>query len=110
VVTCGKRTDKNGELLTATAVRALLDRLTADFDVVLVDAAPLLLVHTTTVVAKQVDAVLLVVDATAYDPELMRRIKDLLDRAKVNVIGSVVNKMNLGGVYKGEYYRYYQPR
>ena len=108
VVTCGRRIDKNRELLTATAVRAFLDRLTADYDVVLVDAAPLLLVHTTTVVAKQVDAVLLVVDATAYDPELIRRIKDLLDRAKVNVIGSVVNKMDLSGVYKGEYYRYYQ--
>jgi len=108
ILTCGTRITKEKDLLTGAMVRALLDRLTAEYDVVLVDAAPLLLVHTTTVIAKQVGAVLLVVDATAYDPDMIRRIKNLLDRAEVNVIGTVVNKMDLSSVYKSAYYRYYE--
>jgi polysaccharide biosynthesis transport protein len=108
ILTCGARIRQDKEILTGPQVRALLDRLAADYEVVLVDAAPLLLVHTATVVAKQVDAVLLVVDATAYDPDMIRRIKNLLDRAEANVIGTVVNKMDLSGVYKSAYYQYYQ--
>jgi Mrp family chromosome partitioning ATPase len=109
IVTSGTRILNDKEVLTESSVRLLLDRLVADYDVVLVDAAPLLLVHSTTMLAKQVDAVLFVVDATAYDRDMTRRIKSLLDRTEAKVIGIVVNKMDLSGVYKSAYYRYYQP-
>jgi len=108
IVASGTRILNDKQVLSGASVRALLDRLVADHDVVLVDAAPLLLVHSTTIIAKQVDAVLFVVDATAYDRDMIRRIKNVLDRAGANVIGTVVNKMDLGSVYKSAYYRYYE--
>jgi Mrp family chromosome partitioning ATPase len=83
----------------------VLKRLRKDFDIVLIDSPPLLLASESLMLASFVDTVLLVVSAESFDREMMERTALLLKSANANVIGSVLNKVELNGKYKN-YYRY----
>lgn len=85
---------------------ALLQELQKDYDVVLVDSAPPVLVHDTLELCSVVDAVLVVVNQETYDSRRLMETKRLLERAGANVVGAVINKVESFGTY----YYYYDRR
>jgi tyrosine-protein kinase Etk/Wzc len=92
--------------LSRREMRALLEKFKKSYDVVLVDSAAPTSVHDTLMLCGIVDAVLVVVNARAYDAERLLETKNLLERAGANVVGAVVNKVDPGGRF-GYYYSHH---
>lgn len=104
VLTSGKRLQNPSETISTMSMRALLENLKEKFSVILIDSAPLLLVPETMVLSALVDGVLFVVDASKFNEEMILKSKSLLDKAKANVLGAVLNNLERANVYESTYY------
>ena len=83
-----------GELLGSEAMRKALDELTKDFDMVLVDAPPLLAVADAMTLAPVVDAVLFVAEAENTTRAAVDLAISQLDQVRAHVIGAVLNNFD----------------
>jgi succinoglycan biosynthesis transport protein ExoP len=101
-----------GELLSSEAMRAALDELTRDFDMVLVDAPPLLAVADAMTLAPLVDAVLFVAEAENTTRAAVDLAISQLDQVRAHVIGAVLNNLDpsKAGAYASGYEGYYSYR
>jgi Mrp family chromosome partitioning ATPase len=78
-----------------TPFQLLLTRLARAFDIVLLDAPPVSLVTATTALAPLADGVVLVVKADGPEVKSVRRAVEELRRAGGNVLGGVLNQVEL---------------
>jgi capsular exopolysaccharide synthesis family protein len=81
------------ELLGSAAMASLLERLSASYDMVLLDSAPLLPVTDAVVLSKLAGGALLVVGADRTHRPQLRQSLDSLDTAGVHLFGLVMNKI-----------------
>jgi uncharacterized protein involved in exopolysaccharide biosynthesis/Mrp family chromosome partitioning ATPase len=91
------------ELLGSERMRETLQELRAAYDYVIVDTPPVLPVADSVIVGTMVDAVVLVIKGQATSKEMVRQAYSKLARLNVNVIGSVLNDVD---VTSGDYYYY----
>ncbi|MBM4287005.1 MAG: polysaccharide biosynthesis tyrosine autokinase [Deltaproteobacteria bacterium] len=96
------------ELILSKAFQDLFAELLQDFDHVIIDSPPLLGFADGRILAPMVDGVLLVFKQGATSREAARRARNLLFQVHANVLGGILNQVNLndGGDY--HYYRYYR--
>ncbi len=97
------------ELLNSRVAAELIDRLAADGFLVLIDSPPLLPVTDAMVLAKRVDATLLVCSAGQTTRKELRRAVDLLQQVNAPLAGAVLN----GAVAENGYgysYGYYEAK
>ncbi|MBI3607795.1 MAG: hypothetical protein HY207_07495 [Nitrospirae bacterium] len=80
---------------TAERFKALLDGLARRFDVVLVDAPPVALASSAATLAALADGVLLVVKADGLQARIIQQAKEQLERVKANLVGVVLNQVDL---------------
>lgn len=108
VLPCGPRPPNPAELLTATRFKDLLDRLTLEYDFVLVDTPPLLAVTDPSTVAPRVDGVVLALRLGRNTRPQARRAIEVLHNLGVKVLGVVVNGVgsNTPGYGGSGYYSY----
>jgi polysaccharide biosynthesis transport protein len=92
------------EMLSSDAMRKLLDRLGTMYAHVVIDSPPILSVTDAVILARVVDAVVLVVRHGKSNKNVMRRTRDLLVRSGAPVAGLVLNAVDLNSP---EYYGYY---
>jgi capsular exopolysaccharide synthesis family protein len=92
VITCGSRTIDPYALLTSDRLQPRLAELKAEFDYVLIDAAPVNVYADAALLGKLADGVVLVVQANSTRREVVRKAKESLDSAKVRLLGAVLNK------------------
>lgn len=90
VLTTGPLPPNPSELLSSPDMAALLDRLGADADVVVLDAAPLLPVTDAVVLARLVTAVLVVADASRTRRPVLAQALTLLERVDARMAGVVL--------------------
>ncbi len=103
ILTSGPLPPSPGELLASSSMSALLEEASSKFDFVLLDAPPSLTISDASILADQVDVVVLVVrDGMANKKALLRTVKMLL-RVGANVPGFVFNGVNHRS---SEYYEY----
>jgi capsular exopolysaccharide synthesis family protein len=79
------------DLLSGDAMRMLIDALSGDFDIVVVDSPPVLLTADAPILATQVDDVLLIVRAGQTDRETAQYAIHQLVSIGANVAGAVLN-------------------
>jgi len=91
------------ELLSLDAMNTILSAVREKFDIVYVDLPPILSVTDPMVVSKITDGVVFVVMANATAKKAAIRAYSLLKDANINIMGSVLNKVETG---IGSYYRY----
>jgi capsular exopolysaccharide synthesis family protein len=105
---CGPRPSNPSELLTSERFKELLDVLRTKFDIILIDTPPLLAVTDPSAVAPRVDSVLLVMRITKHVRPNALRAKQVLDGLGANVLGVVVNgvEVRAGYGHDGGYRRY----
>jgi Mrp family chromosome partitioning ATPase len=84
---------------------ALLESLRQHVEWILLDSPPVLAVTDAIVLARNVDAVILVVEAGRARAAAVSRVKEHLERLGVKVIGVVLNKAPLR--HGSDYYGYY---
>lgn len=93
------------ELIGSERFAALLEDLKGRCDVLLLDSPPVLAVTDAAILARQMDGVLLVVDAGTTRRQLAANAKDSLEKVGARVLGVALNRLQPRG--DGYYYYYY---
>lgn len=109
-VSSGRKMPHPEGLISIRPLPLILQKFSHKFNTILIDSAPLLLVNDTLMLAGNVDAVLLVVDANKCDKEMLLKAKKLLENSKANVVGIVLNNFEVEGSYKTYYSSYYSDK
>jgi Mrp family chromosome partitioning ATPase len=73
----------------------VLDHLSRAFDVVLIDSPPVAVASPAETIAPEVDGVILVVKADGLDVQVIQRAKELLEKGGANLLGAVLNQVDL---------------
>src|SRR4051794_28063571 len=81
------------ELLASERFGRAIERIAAEADVVIFDAAPVAAVSDATVLAARVDGVLLVVDSGRTRRDVARRSKEQLERVGARILGAVLTNV-----------------
>jgi capsular exopolysaccharide synthesis family protein len=92
------------EMLSSGAMEAILKRCGELYDYVVIDSPPILSVTDGVILARQADAVVLVVRHGKSSKHVVRRARDILLRAGAGITGIVLNAVDLNSP---EYYGYY---
>jgi succinoglycan biosynthesis transport protein ExoP len=112
IIPAGEGSEDSVELLHSSYFSSLLTRLTRDFDVVLIDAPPILHMADARILAKQSDGAILIFRAGATTREQAASARDLIDNDGVRLVGTILNDFdpNRAGQrnYYSSYYRYQQ--
>jgi capsular exopolysaccharide synthesis family protein len=106
VLTSGPLPPIPSQLLGSRRMREVTSLLCEQADVVLFDAPPVIAVADATLLASQVDGVLLVVRANSTKRDQLRAAKDRLERVNAHLLGAVLNNVPLDA----SLYRYYTGR
>ncbi|MBI3009544.1 MAG: CpsD/CapB family tyrosine-protein kinase [Candidatus Omnitrophica bacterium] len=104
VLPTGPYPDHPAELLESSSWKRLLATLKSQFDLVIIDAPPLLPVADPGILASQGDSVLLIVRAGKTQRKTVAQAQELLQRAKAKILGCVLTHVEY---YLPGYYRYY---
>jgi succinoglycan biosynthesis transport protein ExoP len=108
VFTCGPIPPNPPELIGLPRFRSLLDHLKRDFDWVILDSPPVASLADSIVLASMADMMAIVIKHNQNDRELIRRSLKRLRDVNANVIGAVLNHVEMGRgsdyYYAGYYY------
>jgi len=94
---CGPIPPNPAELLTSPRFKELLDELREQYDYVLIDTPPLLVVTDPCVVAPRVDGVLMTMRVTKNGRPIAERARDILVSLGAKPLGIIVNGVSLQG-------------
>ncbi len=110
VLPAGIKPPNPGELVASDGMRDLLDKVKEFADYVLVDAPPVLVASDALAMAPMVDGVIVVGRYDTADRDGARRVVEMLHKVEANILGLVINNLELGkryGYYHYHYYYYY---
>ncbi|MFF9565062.1 polysaccharide biosynthesis tyrosine autokinase [Leifsonia sp. NPDC014704] len=108
VLAAGPIPPNPSELLSSRAMSDLLERLRARYDVIVIDTAPLGSVADASILARQVDGALVVVDRTRVRKQQLAQTVDSLQKSGAAVLGIVLNRV-ASGKERNAYYMAEQP-
>jgi capsular exopolysaccharide synthesis family protein len=91
-------------LLDSQRMRELVKNLKARYDYVFFDSPPIVGVSDASILASEVDGVLLVVQYRKYPRSISLRAKRMLENVGTNIVGVVLNNIN---ILRDDYYYYY---
>jgi capsular exopolysaccharide synthesis family protein len=106
LIPAGRHSPKPMMLLSSSAFPALIERLLSDYDLVIVDSAPVNAVSDTLLLAKYFNGVCLVVRNGRTPRRAVERAMRLLEQSSANVVGTILNRLPTGRG-AGYYYYYY---
>lgn len=106
VITCGNIPPNPSELLGSKKMDKFINELRENFDFVIFDTPPIITVTDAAVLSNRVDGVLLVVSSGKIGKEEVARSTDILESVSANLIGVVLNNLDIKKLY-GSYYYYY---
>ncbi|MCA9538573.1 MAG: polysaccharide biosynthesis tyrosine autokinase, partial [Myxococcales bacterium] len=97
------------ELLHTQGFRRALDRLLETYDRVIFDSPPVLAVTDAQILGQQVDGAVLVVRAGETSRDMLRKATRLLTDVNVNLLGGLLNDLDVNRRGYGQYaYQYYR--
>lgn len=106
LITCGRHHDEPTKLLNAEVIGELIQTIQHDYDLVLIDAAPVLPVSDPMLLAPKVDALLMVVKAGSTQQDVVMRAIDILGSSRNQILGVVLNNMDSALPYQYDYSYY----
>ena len=113
IMTCGNIPPNPAELAGSKNVSEFIKDVRSEYDVVLIDAPPVLAATDAAILASITDGVILVYQVGKISRSVLRRAKAQLDNVKANVMGVVLNGMKAeispdfsGYDYYKKYYAY----
>ncbi len=109
VIGAGPMPPNPGELLGSDQMRTLLGEMTAEYDQVLFDGAPCLVVTDAVAMGSLVDGIVLVVRAGANTYGIVQRTQEVLSRGGTHIMGIVLNGVRAiaGGYLRKNYEAFY---
>lgn len=110
VIPSGPIPPNPSELLGSSKMVDLLEKVAAAYDVVLLDAPPIIAVTDAVILTPMVDSVLLVLKAGDSRIDMAREARDRLVRTGARSVGVVLNQADVRGDGYYPYYYYYGHR
>lgn len=109
IMTTGRMPPTPAELLGSAAMRAMLKEALESFDRVIMDGPPALLISDATVLAAEVDGVILVTRSDRNRRGEIRRARDMLVNMGAHVFGAILNgvRARAGGYFRQQYREFY---
>ncbi len=97
VITSGPIPPNSSELLGSARMKHLMDRMREEYDMIIVDSPPVLVVTDAVVTSSLADGVILVIHAGRTHGGDVRRAQEALEGARANLLGAVLNRVHLRG-------------
>ncbi|MFA7002086.1 MAG: polysaccharide biosynthesis tyrosine autokinase, partial [Candidatus Omnitrophota bacterium] len=115
-ITSGPMSPNPGEILASDRMKTLLDKVRGEFDRIIIDCPPLVGIGDGLVVGAMVGHLVLVIAAGKTPADLIRHTQGMIERAKIKLIGVVLNMVDMekerhrgyAKHYYHTYNRYYQ--
>jgi len=107
LMTCGSHISNPGAVFPTEKMRNLINDLEKQYDMVIVDSPPLASAADALNLSIEVDGVLLVIYSGQTKRKVVIQAKESLENVNANVIGAVLNNVDLNKQY-GYYYYYYR--
>jgi capsular exopolysaccharide synthesis family protein len=107
LIPCGRVPENPAELLQSDRFRELVAELAERFGMVVFDSPPVVPVTDAAIIGAAVDGVVLVARSGATRREMIARAVDLLRGVNANLLGVVLNAIDVEGRRRGGYYYYY---
>jgi Mrp family chromosome partitioning ATPase/capsular polysaccharide biosynthesis protein len=105
VLGAGKPVSSPVEILSSAVAHDFFELARRDFEMVIIDTPPVVLVSDPIVLAQHADGVILVASVRKTTRPMLQRASELLEASQVRVVGLVMNRMTKdGGGYYGTYY------
>ncbi len=104
VLTCGPIPPNPPELFGTGRFRELLEQLKSEYDWVLIDSPPVASLSDTRILSSLVDMVALVIRHRENDRELIRRCVESLREVNPNVVGAILNDVDVSRSHYRDYY------
>ena len=112
VLTAGETPMSDIGNLSGDKIRAMLDELKQRYDLVLIDAPPVLGISDGSIIAREADYVILVIQHRRYPGEISLRAKRAIEEVHGNCVGMVLNAVSVQSddsyYYYSSYGNYYQ--
>ncbi|MBQ9314246.1 MAG: CpsD/CapB family tyrosine-protein kinase [Clostridia bacterium] len=106
IITSGPVPPNPAELLSSSRMKEMLDGLKEEYDVVVLDGAPVLPVTDSVILSSIVDRTVIVVSSGETHNEELKSVKTALDNAGANIAGVVLNKAEIRGKGYSKYGKY----
>jgi succinoglycan biosynthesis transport protein ExoP len=107
-LTSGDTPPNPSELLGSLLMGSILEELKNTYDILLIDTPPALAVTDAAVLVPYVEGVLLVVKPGNTNMATLRRLVNQFHQINANVLGVVLNDINLRSTSYGYYYKHYK--
>lgn len=104
ILPAGSVVPNPAELVSSQAMTNLIDKLKAQYDFIVIDSPPALVVSDAQTLATKVDGVVIVAKANFSKKNAMRNAKKSLELVNANIIGTVLNFKDKVKGYYGHYY------
>lgn len=105
IMTSGIVPPNPSELLSSTNMTRLLEALNRQYDVVICDGTPCMLVSDSIILSKMVDTTVIVTANKATKLDTLLKMKKSIEMVGGNISGAVINKMDISQKsYKNHYY------
>ena len=91
-------------VLDPKRIGELIASLKTKYDVVLIDTPPLVGISDSSIIAKEADGAILVVQYRKYPRDMLMKAKQMMETLGVETVGAVLNNIN---VMRDDYYYYY---
>lgn len=105
LITCGPIPSNPAELLGSTSMDNFMEDMKKIYDLVILDAPPILSVADAQILSEKCDGTVLVVSAGKTEKRNLKKAKEVLLASKAKMIGVVLNNFKLGKSHY--YYEYY---
>jgi capsular exopolysaccharide synthesis family protein len=106
LVTSGPIPPNPSELLGSAKMKKIIEDLKLQAEYVLIDVPPVVAVTDASVLASQVDGIILVVNSGTNRPEMVQQAKDLLLKTNGHILGVIINRMEIEEEHAYYYYYY----
>lgn len=94
ILTCGTIPPNPSEVLGSNSMKQFIQKVSKEYDIILIDTPPVGLVTDAAIVSTYVDGTILVANSGHVEIESIKRAKELLDQVNANIIGVVLNKLD----------------
>ena len=103
VLTAGTRPPNPAELLGSAKMKTFVDLLEKNYDFIILDTPPIVMVTDAQILAQYTDGCLLVISSGEAERDAAIKAKSLLDKVNAKILGVVLNKVDSS---KKGYYHY----
>ncbi|HEY0791669.1 MAG TPA: polysaccharide biosynthesis tyrosine autokinase [Chthoniobacterales bacterium] len=107
VLTSGNASTEAVGLLSSQSMHSLLEMVRERYDVVLIDCPPILGVSDASIISTLVDASIVVVQHRRFPRSMLMRVKKVLDGFEANLLGVVLNNVDVRHDQNSQYYTSY---